>query len=130
MIVAIALAIILLLCAERFEDGAVTISDFVSFFTAMALLFSPIKRLTRVNALIQKGIAAATSVFAMIDASVEADTGSVTIPRAEGRVSIRSASAMTVTEDRCSMRYPSPSSRERRWPSSVRREVARRRLPA
>ena len=92
MIVAIALAIILLLCAERFEDGAVTISDFVSFFTAMALLFSPIKRLTRVNALIQKGIAAATSVFAMIDASVEADTGSVTIPRAEGRVELDSIS--------------------------------------
>ena len=90
MITAIALAIILLLCASQFEDGAITISDFVSFFTAMALLFSPIKRLTRVNALIQRGIAAAESVFAMIDASVETDDGSVRIRRAEGRLELDS----------------------------------------
>ena len=88
MVTAIALAIILLLCAQRFEAGAIAISDFVSFFTAMALLFSPIKRLTRVNALIQRGIAAATSVFAMIDAAVETDSGSVRIPRAEGRLDL------------------------------------------
>ena len=88
MVTAIALAVILLLCAKRFAGGAITISDFVSFFTAMALLFSPLKRLTRVNARIQKGIAAAASVFALIDAPVEADTGSVRIRRAEGRLEL------------------------------------------
>ncbi len=90
MVTAIALAIILLLCARQFETGAITISDFVSFFTAMALLFSPIKRLTRVNALIQRGIAAAASVFAMIDAAVETDSGSVRMGRAEGRLELDS----------------------------------------
>ena len=90
MITAIALAIILLLCARQFEAGAIAISDFVSFFTAMALLFSPIKRLTRVNALIQRGIAAAASVFAMIDAAVETDSGSVRMGRAEGRLELDS----------------------------------------
>ena len=90
MITAIALAIILLLSASRFMGGALTISDFVSFFTAMALLFSPLKRLTRVNARIQKGIAAAASVFALIDASVETDTGSVRIQRADGRLELDS----------------------------------------
>ena len=90
MVTAIALAIILLLCARQFEAGATAISDFVSFFTAMALLFSPIKRLTRVNALIQKGIAAAASVFAMIDVSVETDSGSVRVRRAEGRLELDS----------------------------------------
>ena len=90
MVTAIALAIILLLCARMFESGAITISSFVSFFTAMALLFTPIKRLTRVNAVIQRGIAAATSVFAMIDASVEDDAGSVRLGRAEGRLELDS----------------------------------------
>ena len=131
MITAIALAIILLLCASRFEDGAITISDFVSFFTAMALLFSPIKRLTRVNALIQRGIAAAESVFAMIDASVETDDGSVRINRAEGRLELESITFRY--EDDCNDRYsmpcPSPSSRGRRWRSSVRRAAARRPSP-
>ena len=88
MITAFALAVILLLCARRFAAGALTISDFVSFFTAMALLFSPIKRLTSVNARVQKGIAAAASVFALIDASVETDTGSVRMPRAAGRLEL------------------------------------------
>ena len=92
MITAIALAIILLLCASQFEAGAIAISDFVSFFTAMALLFSPIKRLTRVNALIQRGIAAAASVFAMIDAAVETDSGSLRIQRAKGRLELDSIS--------------------------------------
>ena len=90
MVTAIALAIILLLCARQFEEGAITISEVVSFFFTMALLFPPIKRLTRVNALIQKGIAAAASVFAMIDASVETDSGSVGMKRAEGRLELDS----------------------------------------
>ena len=90
MITAVALAVILLLSAKRFASGAITISDFVSFFTAMALLFSPLRRLTSVNARIQKGIAAAASVFALIDASVETDTGSVRIQRAEGRLELDS----------------------------------------
>ena len=90
MVTAVALAIILLLCARQFEEGAITISEVVSFFFTMALLFPPIKRLTRVNALIQKGIAAAASVFAMIDASVETDSGSIRIQRADGRLELDS----------------------------------------
>ena len=85
---AVALALILLLSATRFESGAIAISDFVSFFTAMALLFSPIKRLTGVNAQVQQGIAAAASVFALIDAPVETDAGRVRMRRATGRLEI------------------------------------------
>ena len=88
MATAVALALILLLSAKRFESGAIAISDFVSFFTAMALLFSPIKRLTGVNAQVQQGIAAAASVFALIDAPVETDAGRVRVRRAAGRLEI------------------------------------------
>ena len=90
MIAAIALAIILLLSERQFAAGALTISDFVSFFTAMALLFSPIKRLTSVNAKVQRGIAAAASVFALVDSPVEPNTGSVRIQRADGRLELDS----------------------------------------
>ena len=88
MITAFALAAILLLSARRFAAGALTISDFVSFFTAMALLSSPIKKLTSINARVQKGIAAAASVFALIDSPVEVDTGSVRMQRATGRLEL------------------------------------------
>ena len=90
MATALALAIILLLSAKRFEGGTMTISDFVSFFTAMALLFAPVKRLTRINAQVQQGIAAAASVFTLIDASIETDAGPDRIRRAEGRLALES----------------------------------------
>ena len=88
--IAAAVSLILLLSARRFANGAITISDFVSFFTAMALLFTPIKRLTSLNAQVQQGIAAATSVFALIDSPVETDTGTTRVQRAEGRVTFES----------------------------------------
>ena len=100
MSTALALAIILLLSARRFGDGAINISDFVSFFTAMALLFSPIKRLTGVNARVQKGIAAATSVFALIDAPVETDTGQVRMQRVDGRLELDSVTFRYRGEER------------------------------
>ena len=127
MATAIALAIILLLCASRFNSGAITISDFVSFFTAMALLFAPIKRLTRINALIQKGIAAAASVFALIDSPVEADTGSTRIqtrPRTAG-ARFGHVPLLRRGAARCSMPCRSPSSRGRRWHWSVRQEAGK-----
>ena len=49
--------------------------DFVSFITAMALTLKPIKDLTSVNSSIQKGLAAAQSIFELIDEPVEADKG-------------------------------------------------------
>ena len=88
MATAVVLAIILLLSAQRYAAGTITISDFVSFFTAMALLFTPIKRLTGVNARVQQGIAAAASVFALIDAPVETDTGTIRLERAQGRLAL------------------------------------------
>ena len=100
MIAAIALAIILLLSERRFAAGAITISDFVSFFTAMALLFSPIRRLTSVNARVQKGIAAAASVFALVDSPVESDTGSVRMHRADGRLDLDSITFRYDKDDR------------------------------
>ena len=100
MIAAIALAIILLLSERQFAAGALTISDFVSFFTAMALLFSPIKRLTSVNARVQKGIAAAASVFALVDSPVESDTGAARMQRADGRLELDSITFRYQNDDR------------------------------
>ena len=100
IIAAIALAIILLLSQRQFAAGALTISDFVSFFTAMALLFSPIKRLTSVNARVQKGIAAAASVFALVDSPVESDKGSVRMHRADGRLELDSITFRYHEDDR------------------------------
>jgi subfamily B ATP-binding cassette protein MsbA len=87
--IAIALAAILFLAAHLSAMNEITVGGFVSFFAAMALLFAPIKRLTGVNGLLQRGIAAAASVFALVDQPSEPDEGTRTIGRAEGKLEFR-----------------------------------------
>ncbi|NCF28681.1 MAG: ATP-binding cassette domain-containing protein, partial [Gammaproteobacteria bacterium] len=89
VVISVALAIILILAAHLSATDEITIGGFVSFFAAMALLFSPIKRLTGVNGLLQRGIAAAASVFALVDEASEADRGTQNIGRARGRLEFR-----------------------------------------
>jgi subfamily B ATP-binding cassette protein MsbA len=59
---------------------------------AMLMLLAPLKRLTDVNAPLQRGLAAAESVFGMIDAPVEEDRGTVKLGRARGEVRYESVS--------------------------------------
>jgi subfamily B ATP-binding cassette protein MsbA len=89
LVTAIALAVIVWLAANRSAQGEITVGGFVSFFTAMAMLFSPLKRLTGVNGNLQRGIAAATSVFSLIDEPSESDTGTREMGRAHGELAFR-----------------------------------------
>ncbi|MDC0186012.1 lipid A export permease/ATP-binding protein MsbA [Gammaproteobacteria bacterium] len=55
--------------------NTMSVGDFSGFITAMVLLMTPLKRLTNVNAMIQKGVAAASSIFILIDENNEQDIG-------------------------------------------------------
>ncbi len=68
---------------------SLTVGTFMSFVGAMMMLHSPMKRLTQVAATLQKGIAAADSVFTFIDRPGEDDRGEVTLERARGEVAYR-----------------------------------------
>jgi subfamily B ATP-binding cassette protein MsbA len=89
LIVAIALAFIIYMASLSSVQGTLTVGGFISFFTAMALLFSPTKRLTRVNEQIQMAIAAAESIFALIDETPEPDMGTKHIERARGNIQFK-----------------------------------------
>lgn len=75
MLVAVALAFIIYLAIEEGINSNLSPGTFVTFMTSMMMLFAPIKRITNVNAIIQKGIAAAESVFAFLDIQPEQDQG-------------------------------------------------------
>jgi subfamily B ATP-binding cassette protein MsbA len=66
-----ALGVIIYIAALQSSANNLTVGGFVSLFTAMAMLFSPIKRLTKVNDQLQQGLAAAQSVFHLIDQASE-----------------------------------------------------------
>jgi subfamily B ATP-binding cassette protein MsbA len=63
-----------------------TVGGFVSFITAMALLLSPLKRLSNLNEVLQRGLAAASSIFDLLDAEPEPDAGTLRIGRAQGHL--------------------------------------------
>jgi subfamily B ATP-binding cassette protein MsbA len=89
---ACALAIIVYLALQDSLAARTTVGEFVSFITAMLMLFAPIKHLTEVNAALQRGLAAAESVFGMIDTPVEEDHGTVTLARARGEIAFEGVS--------------------------------------
>ena len=65
---------------------------FIAFITAMGMVFAPLKRLINVNAVFQRGIAAAGGVFEILDEHTEVDTGTAQLERARGEVQYRSVS--------------------------------------
>ncbi len=87
-----ALAIVVYFAAMQARDGEITVGTFVALITSLALLSSPIKRLTNVNAALQGGLAAAESVFALIDEIPEVDNGTRTIDHARGDIRFVNAS--------------------------------------
>jgi subfamily B ATP-binding cassette protein MsbA len=60
--------------------------DFVGFITMMLMLLTPLKSLVGVNGPLQRGMASAEVVFAMIDAPIEADTGTRELGRTQGHL--------------------------------------------
>lgn len=72
---ALALAIIMGTALHQAASDKTTVGSFVSFITAMLMVLAPLKRLTDINAPIQRGLAAAESVFGLIDERAEDDQG-------------------------------------------------------
>jgi subfamily B ATP-binding cassette protein MsbA len=56
---------------SRVISGAMTVGDFFSFMTAMALLYDPMRGISKVNLVIQEGIVAARRVFDILDLKAE-----------------------------------------------------------
>ena len=86
LVVSAAIAFIVYLAASRSLGTGMGVAEFVGFITAAGMLMTPIKALSSVNEQIQRGLASAESVFALIDAKPEADDGALTIGRAKGEL--------------------------------------------
>jgi subfamily B ATP-binding cassette protein MsbA len=63
--------------------------DFVGFITAMVFLLRPIRQLTNMNISIQRGIAAGTSIFELLDHREEQDVGQLVPTEILGSVEFR-----------------------------------------
>ena len=70
-------------------NGDLSPGSFISFFGAMMLMLQPLRRITNVNAVLQRGIAAGASLFRIIDEPDEADSGSYSNDDVTGTVEFR-----------------------------------------
>ncbi|MES1981396.1 MAG: lipid A export permease/ATP-binding protein MsbA [Pseudomonadota bacterium] len=86
MVAAIALAVVVYLATLQSNADEVTVGGFVSFIMAMLMLTAPLKRLTGVSEFLQRGLAAAESVFTLLDTDGEVDHGTVEIGRVRGEL--------------------------------------------
>ena len=65
----IAIVLVILYGGYRVIEGVSTPGEFFSFLGALLLLYEPIKRLSRVNNVVQEGVAAATRIYDVLDTS-------------------------------------------------------------
>jgi subfamily B ATP-binding cassette protein MsbA len=100
LLAVVGLAVIVYIATSTTGKHAFTVGGFVSFFGALGLLFAPTKRLTKINEQLQRGLAAAESVFSLLDEPTERDTGTRQLPRARGNLVF----------DHMSFRYPGSES--------------------
>lgn len=91
-VAAVASAGVIYFALQEVEAKALTVGAFMSFITSMMMIHSPMKRLTNITANLQKGIAAADSIFTLIDTPAEKDQGSKHITRSNGEVEYRDVS--------------------------------------
>lgn len=86
-IAAMALAVTVYFATQESVKGNITAGEFTAMMGLMMALLRPLKQLSNVNSVIQKGIAAAANIFNTLDQASENDTGTHQVERASGRVS-------------------------------------------
>jgi len=86
------LALVIYLATLESVTREISVGSFVSFIAAMMLLMQPIKRLTNINASVQRGVAAAHSLFGVLDEAVEQDKGKLPLSQARGAIEFRKLS--------------------------------------
>jgi len=99
LLAAVALAGLLYVATSKSLLDAISVGTFMSFVTAAMLLLAPMKRLTKVTANWQKGMAAAQSIFELLDQPQENDRGTRSLDKTEGAIEFRNVS-FTYDQDR------------------------------
>jgi ATP-binding cassette, subfamily B, bacterial MsbA len=92
ILAAIALALIIVVAGHQASAGQLSAGEFVTIILAMMTMLPSLKRITNVQSAIQRGIAAAERLFAVIDEPEEQDSGTVALTRAKGHIEFRNVS--------------------------------------
>lgn len=92
MLVAGVIALLTFLAMEPSLVQEMSTGQFIAFISTASMMAKPVRSLTEINAIIQKGLAAAESLFEVIDSEAEKDTGVKHVKRISGQVTFKDLS--------------------------------------
>jgi subfamily B ATP-binding cassette protein MsbA len=112
VIAACSVAAVIYVASKMAASNSLSPGEFVSFIAAMSMVFEPVRRLTNVNNLLQRGLAAAESLFGLLDRLPEPSNNAVGFaqpsgqtpaafsPRVSGRIAIENISYQYPFQDK------------------------------
>ncbi|MDO8954911.1 MAG: lipid A export permease/ATP-binding protein MsbA [Gammaproteobacteria bacterium] len=86
------LGLVIYLSVGRSTNHAISAGSFVAFFGAMGSALKPVRDLSQVNNNIQRGIAAAESIFELLDQPNEVNLGTKTLGQVKGEIELKAVS--------------------------------------
>jgi len=92
IITSLPIAAIIAIATKSSIYHVLSIASLSTFVFAIVRLLTPLRRLTKINTEIQKGVAGAHSIFTLLDEKLERDFGTKTITRARGKIEYRDVS--------------------------------------
>ncbi|WP_293661345.1 lipid A export permease/ATP-binding protein MsbA [Rhodoferax sp. OV413] len=86
VLASVAVAAVIWVATSLSAQQKLSPGEFVAFVAAMSMIFEPIRRLTNINDVIQRGLAGAQSLFELLDMQPEPDSGVAQMGRARGHL--------------------------------------------
>ncbi len=86
LVAAIALSFTLYVATMDIADSLLSTGGFISMIAAMLALIKPMKDLTQMQNKLYRGLAGAQSAFELLDQPPEVDQGTLSLPRAKGKI--------------------------------------------
>lgn len=99
-----AVSAVIFIASRLAENNLLTPGEFVAFIGTMAMIFEPIRRLTNINATIQRGLAGAQSIFELLDMKPEVDEGVQNIEHACGEIRFENVTFTYPKEQKAAIR--------------------------
>lgn len=89
MLVAVAMALLVFLALQPEIIAVMTAGEFIAFIIAAGMLTKPLRSLTEVNSILQQGIAAAQSIFFLLDETPEPDDSQQQLLQPKGDITFQ-----------------------------------------
>jgi len=85
-IAGLSLALVIYFAGKELASGALSPGDFVAMLGMMIMMLKPLKVISNLNSVLQKGIAAAQSIFLILDEKPELDCGTRELQKPKGKL--------------------------------------------